>query len=166
MPLSVLLSALPIFAAAAIVAAGIMALTIRLTAAGHGARSRTTPAHPPTREAVQKMLEILTSPEFDLFTTVRHEMGQDIAGACGQLALKTPDAPDMEDMIAPKKKTRAVAKKFKASSSSTKPPEGATISSSVVPSRGWSRIECALVAATALSAVVLAVAISNRKARA
>ncbi|ABO95068.1 predicted protein, partial [Ostreococcus lucimarinus CCE9901] len=46
---------------------------------------------PPTREAVQKMLEILTSPEFDLFTTVRHEMGQDIAGACGQLALKTPD---------------------------------------------------------------------------
>ena len=52
MPLSVLLSALPIFAAAAIVAAGIMALTIRLTTAGHGARSRTTPAHPPTREAV------------------------------------------------------------------------------------------------------------------
>ena len=52
MPLSVLLSALPIFAAAAIVAAGIMALTIRLTTAGHGARSLTTPAHPPTREAV------------------------------------------------------------------------------------------------------------------
>jgi len=121
---------------------------------------------PPTREAVQKMLEILTSPEFDLFTTVRHEMGQDIAGACGQLALKTPDAPDMEDMIAPKKKTRAVAKKFKSSSSSTKSPEELSISSSVVPSRDWSRVECALVAATALSAVVLAVTISNRKARA
>ena len=42
---------------------------------------------PPTREAVQVMAAVLAGPEFGLRTTVRKEMGQDIAGACGQLAL-------------------------------------------------------------------------------
>ena len=42
---------------------------------------------PPTREAVQAMAAVLAGPEFGLRTTVRKEMGQDIAGACGQLAL-------------------------------------------------------------------------------
>jgi hypothetical protein len=34
------------------------------------------------------MYSVLTGREFKVFTTVRHEMGQDISGACGQLALK------------------------------------------------------------------------------
>jgi adenine C2-methylase RlmN of 23S rRNA A2503 and tRNA A37 len=42
---------------------------------------------PPTREAVQAMAAVLAGPPFGLRTTVRKEMGQDIAGACGQLAL-------------------------------------------------------------------------------
>ena len=42
---------------------------------------------PPEPEAIRKMAAILTG-EFGRFTTVRREMGQDIAGACGQLALK------------------------------------------------------------------------------
>ena len=58
---------------------------------------------PPKPEAVRKMLEILTK-KYNLFTTIRHEMGQDIAGACGQLALKVPGEPDMEDMMAPVKR--------------------------------------------------------------
>lgn len=41
---------------------------------------------PPTPSAVKAMVRVLTG--LGLFTTVRHEMGQDIAGACGQLALK------------------------------------------------------------------------------
>jgi adenine C2-methylase RlmN of 23S rRNA A2503 and tRNA A37 len=120
---------------------------------------------PPTREAVQKMLEILTSPEFNLFTTVRHEMGQDIAGACGQLALKTPDAPDMEDLIAPQTKTLAAAKKFKSTASSVKSIERAK-TSSATSSRGWSRVERALVVAAALSAVALAASVSIKRSRA
>ena len=43
---------------------------------------------PPTPEAVRAMYSVLTGREFKVFTTVRHEMGQDISGACGQLALK------------------------------------------------------------------------------
>jgi adenine C2-methylase RlmN of 23S rRNA A2503 and tRNA A37 len=61
---------------------------------------------PPKPEAVQKMLEILTR-RFGLFTTVRHEMGQDISGACGMLSLKTPGEPDIEDMMAPRKERRS-----------------------------------------------------------
>ena len=43
---------------------------------------------PPKMEDVRAMCAVLTGPEFNQFTTVRHEMGQDISGACGQLALK------------------------------------------------------------------------------
>ena len=40
---------------------------------------------PPTAEGVQLFFEILKS--YGIFTRIRKEMGQDIAGACGQLAL-------------------------------------------------------------------------------
>ena len=43
---------------------------------------------PPTPEAVQAMQVVLAQPPFNHRTTVRKEMGQDIAGACGQLALR------------------------------------------------------------------------------
>lgn len=56
---------------------------------------------PPTPEAVKAMVKVLTGR--GVFTTVRHEMGQDIAGACGQLALKKgPSAAgDIEDLAGP-----------------------------------------------------------------
>ena len=60
---------------------------------------------PPTREAVQAMAAVLAGPPFGLRTTVRKEMGQDIAGACGQLALDAGGAKraggaggDLEDL--------------------------------------------------------------------
>ena len=39
------------------------------------------------RPARAAMAAVLAGPKFRLRTTVRKEMGQDIAGACGQLAL-------------------------------------------------------------------------------
>lgn len=45
------------------------------------------PFEPPEPSAVQRMVDVLTAEPYKLFTTVRHEMGADIAGACGQLAL-------------------------------------------------------------------------------
>jgi adenine C2-methylase RlmN of 23S rRNA A2503 and tRNA A37 len=63
---------------------------------------------PPTEEAVRAMAAILAGPPYAHRTTVRKEMGQDIAGACGQLALKKkhPDehqraAGDIEDLAGP-----------------------------------------------------------------
>ena len=45
---------------------------------------------PPTEEDVQRFHEICTSEPFRIHTRVRREKGQDIAGACGQLALVKP----------------------------------------------------------------------------
>ena len=59
---------------------------------------------PPTEEAVRAMAAVLAKPPYARRTTVRKEMGQDIAGACGQLALKNnhPErasaAEDIEDV--------------------------------------------------------------------
>ena len=60
---------------------------------------------PPTEEAVRAMAAVLAGPPYAHRTTVRKEMGQDIAGACGQLALKkkhpeehTGAAGDIEDL--------------------------------------------------------------------
>ena len=44
----------------------------------------------PTEEQVQSFFQICTSPQYRLFTRIRQEMGQDISGACGQLALVNP----------------------------------------------------------------------------
>jgi adenine C2-methylase RlmN of 23S rRNA A2503 and tRNA A37 len=42
---------------------------------------------PPTRESVERFTKICMSEPYCVTTRVRKEMGQDIAGACGQLAL-------------------------------------------------------------------------------
>jgi hypothetical protein len=42
---------------------------------------------PPTEESIQTFLDILISDEYKIHTRVRQEKGQDISGACGQLAL-------------------------------------------------------------------------------
>lgn len=45
---------------------------------------------PPTRESVERFQKILMSDAYQVQTRIRVEMGQDIAGACGQLALVKP----------------------------------------------------------------------------
>merc|ERR1712107_440561 len=54
----------------------------------------------PKHEAVERFQQILGG--YSILTRVRREMGQDIAGACGQLALtETGSAPeDVEDFLA------------------------------------------------------------------
>ena len=127
---------------------------------------------PPKPEAVKKMLEILTQ-KYKLFTTVRHEMGQDIAGACGQLALKTTTSTgDMEDMMGANKSTsrgvpgvvKASTKSSSSSSSSSK--GGASLvanntSSSFV--KNFVTLEGALMVVGAMSAGMLAYSIYTRR---
>ena len=72
---------------------------------------------PPTREAVRAMADVLAG--FGLRTTVRKEMGQDIAGACGQLALdagggKRAPSGDLEDLAGPAGNDGARVKAVKA----------------------------------------------------
>jgi adenine C2-methylase RlmN of 23S rRNA A2503 and tRNA A37 len=43
----------------------------------------------PTQDQINSFYQICTSDEHKIFSRVRQEMGQDIAGACGQLALKS-----------------------------------------------------------------------------
>jgi hypothetical protein len=55
----------------------------------------------PTREDVEKFQQICYSAPYFVHTRIRQEMGQDISGACGQLALSNPKTcgdVDMEDI--------------------------------------------------------------------
>ena len=89
---------------------------------------------PPTREAVQAMAAVLAGPEFGLRTTVRKEMGQDIAGACGQLALDAGGARraagdaggDLEDLAGTAENGGARAKTV-----ADKPRKGSVVSGRV-----------------------------------
>lgn len=47
---------------------------------------------PPSEEDVERFHSICKSAPFSIHTRVRHEKGQDIAGACGQLALVNPSS--------------------------------------------------------------------------
>lgn len=47
---------------------------------------------PPTEDDVERFHSICKSAPFSIHTRVRHEKGQDIAGACGQLALVNPSS--------------------------------------------------------------------------
>ena len=69
---------------------------------------------PPSDETVQRFAKICTSDPYRLHTRVRGEKGQDIEGACGQLALvkpgssRRPSSADIEDFGAsgPAKESR------------------------------------------------------------
>jgi len=53
---------------------------------------------PPLQSSIQSFFEICSSAQYRIYTRVRQEMGQDIAGACGQLALVNPiQSKDIED---------------------------------------------------------------------
>ena len=45
--------------------------------------------YPPSQDDIQNFFDIVTSDEYGVYCRVRQEMGQDIDGACGQLALKS-----------------------------------------------------------------------------
>jgi 23S rRNA (adenine(2503)-C(2))-methyltransferase len=51
---------------------------------------------PPTEESIERFFRICSSPPYSIYTRVRQEMGQDIDGACGQLALVHAGAKDTE----------------------------------------------------------------------
>ena len=46
----------------------------------------------PPQESIDTFFRVVSSPEYGIYTRVRQEMGQDIAGACGQLALVNPSS--------------------------------------------------------------------------
>jgi len=78
--------------------------------------------HPPSSSSVTQFSSILTSAPFGLHTRVRQEKGQDIAGACGQLALvsgesskKSHVSSDLEDMAGKKNSLRIPRKPLKSS---------------------------------------------------
>lgn len=56
----------------------------------------------PTPEAVQRFFKVCSSDKYRIYTRVRQEMGSDIAGACGQLAVvkkqKREEVGDIEDI--------------------------------------------------------------------
>jgi 23S rRNA (adenine(2503)-C(2))-methyltransferase len=59
----------------------------------------------PTQDNINKFFRILISDDYKIFTRIRQEMGQDIAGACGQLVVngqaknkKSKDVNDIEDL--------------------------------------------------------------------
>lgn len=67
--------------------------------------------HPPTQKRIDDFYNICVS--YGVFSKVRQEMGQDIAGACGQLALVNPTTAnnvvgDIEDIHTKNKKNAAV----------------------------------------------------------
>jgi hypothetical protein len=87
----------------------------------------------PLSSAVDTFHAICTSEEYRLFTRVRREMGQDIAGACGQLALVKPGKEgevDIEDIVGVSNRKKIKAVRGKSNSSSSPSPSKSTKSTS------------------------------------
>ncbi len=63
---------------------------------------------PPSQESIDEFVKILISDQYRIHTRVRHEKGQDIDGACGQLVVQTNKKNakniDIEDTMLGKKK--------------------------------------------------------------
>lgn len=57
--------------------------------------------HPPTQDDIDTFFKIITVDEYGIYCRVRQEMGQDIDGACGQLALKSKaeKAQEVQDKL-------------------------------------------------------------------
>ena len=134
---------------------------------------------PPDPEAVKRMQELCAGA--GVFTTVRQEMGQDIAGACGQLALKRGPGEepvdgvggDIEDLAGPPGRgktavglrSRARSRKVdgtvvagasEGEAESTVGNASTTVAVGMMNARGgWSAVEAMLVVMAALSLVVL-----------
>ena len=127
---------------------------------------------PPKKEDVQRMMHILTK-TYDIFTTVRHTMGDDIDGACGQLALKVPGEPEIEDLMSSK-----LRKKSKSSSTTTSATAKvaavtarervnatAAAANGEASMRGAASMERALVALSVASAALLVYSVIARRSR-
>ena len=88
---------------------------------------------PPTRESVERFQKILMSDAYEVQTRIRVEMGQDIAGACGQLALVKPGKEgevDIEDIVGVSNRKKIKAVRGKSNSSSSPSPSKSTKSTS------------------------------------
>lgn len=120
---------------------------------------------PPKPEVVQAMVKILTK-KYDIFTTVRHTMGDDIDGACGQLALKGHVESDIEDLMSVQKVKVKSTKTTAAKSTAVDTP---SISSPMESRAKWklgaSPTECALLGVSVASAALLMFSIFLRRAR-
>lgn len=104
---------------------------------------------PPLEEQVQRFFQICTSPEYRIFTRIRQEMGQDIAGACGQLALVNPKSrvindstdasliSDIEDIATKKKPTMLPSNTDKHSQKNSNHSHKSDTSSGVIDSSGF-----------------------------
>ena len=96
---------------------------------------------PPTQQQIDRFYQICTSDEYKIFSRVRQEMGQDISGACGQLALKstnnesiTHEVNDIEDLFSKKKVLRKSTTNSTTKSSTTTTTSISVTSSSTLPS--------------------------------
>lgn len=67
---------------------------------------------PPTKEDVSQFFDICRAEPYQIHTRVRHEMGQDVAAACGQLAL-VKEGADIEDVMGPKTGPVVASRKHK-----------------------------------------------------
>ena len=110
---------------------------------------------PPTQEDIDTFFKIITSEEYGVYCRVRQEMGQDIDGACGQLALKSKAEKaqeelegkvDIEEITSrnsnnPKTRTangRVKKLKNKDNSKGTKPSKNKMAENSEVSESNWS----------------------------
>eukprot|EP00602_Paraphysomonas_sp_CaronLab_P000185 CAMPEP_0185028916 /NCGR_PEP_ID=MMETSP1103-20130426/14996_1 /TAXON_ID=36769 /ORGANISM="Paraphysomonas bandaiensis, Strain Caron Lab Isolate" /LENGTH=459 /DNA_ID=CAMNT_0027563495 /DNA_START=44 /DNA_END=1420 /DNA_ORIENTATION=- len=119
---------------------------------------------PPTQDSIDRFYQICTSDEYQIFSRVRQEMGQDIAGACGQLALKNPSAVspetvtrDIED-IGSNTNTASSGNKQSSQSvkaKSLKSTQSAPIPRASVDSSGQSCVPAATTDTTSLSSYLL-----------
>jgi hypothetical protein len=118
------------------------------------------------------MMHILTK-TYDIFTTVRHTMGDDIDGACGQLALKVPGEPEIEDLMSSKLRktskssstTTSVTAKVAAVTARERVNATAAAANGEASTRGAASMERALIALSVASAALLVYSVVARRSR-
>jgi len=70
--------------------------------------------HPPSQEDIKQFNDILINSPYNIHTRIRQEMGQDIAGACGQLVVKAnkihKELVDLEDITLTDTKNNKISK--------------------------------------------------------
>jgi 23S rRNA (adenine(2503)-C(2))-methyltransferase len=96
---------------------------------------------PPEQSSIDRFYQVCTSDEYGIFCRVRQEMGQDIDGACGQLALKhapsSTEAPDIEDIGAKGSSSAAAGRITKTARSRGKTAGSSTAADEVSSHMTW-----------------------------
>lgn len=114
---------------------------------------------PPSEEDVERFHSICKSAPFSIHTRVRHEKGQDIAGACGQLALVNPSSSLGSSLPAGRAKTTTSIDIEDYGNPSTKAPliasSNTAIISVVVVKNRYSSLHCYFSLAACISLAFL-----------